>query len=1532
MKKHLIYALSIIALACTLSNGNKVMAAEESIALNTSDVTITNNVSKSDTIYVTGVTKGDVIKIYNTFGKLLATKNVSGQNTSATISLAQLGEAAGTVYVTVTSTGLSESSWTSVGYSAESVSEVPYADNVTITNNSGKADTVYLYGLAPGDKVSFYTAATDGKLLGTATVASNKTDLTKSFSQLGVNEGSIYISVTSKGMKESSRIKVDFSGENQTKTIYEDNVTITNNSDSSDTVYISGLSPKDKIQIYGQSTGGNPLGTGTVASGKTDITIKLSQLSTDSGYIYISNTSSGMLESKRSEISYSSENRTKSIEEDNVTITNNSGSSDTIKVTGVTSGATITAYDSSDTTTGNVLGSATASSTGSATITVSQLGSSSGKVYLTAKVSGKLESKTTSVSYSAESQTSSISSSNITVTNNVGEADQVYVSGLSKGQVVNVYDASTKGNTLGTATVASGSTDVTISITQLGTSAGSVYVSVTDEDKKESSRVEATYLAESQSDSISSDDVVITNNPTGTADTVYLSDLNSGDVIKVYDSSTATTAIGTATVADDSTEATISITQLGKSSGSLYITRTEEGKGVSSRVKVDYTAESQTATLDSSKIIINNNVGADDTVVVSGVYSGQLIYVYDSAKGGNLLGSATVSSGSTSATVSVSQLGTSAGSVYVSAKDTNKLEGSRVQVSYSAEDGSSALDVNNITITNNASGTADTIYVSDLTAGDIIKVYDSASGGTLLGTATVASGSEDATISIDQLGTASGSVYLTLTEKNKSESSRLEATYSAESKTTSLDSSKIFVTNNVGSSDTIQVSGVSANQVINVYDASKGGNLLGSETVSSGNTSATVSVDQLGSEAGSVYVTLTDTNKRESDRVKASYSSESSSDSISASNVSVTNRSGSADTVTLTGLSQNDIINIYDLAKGGTLLGTGIVASGATKVSVSIDQIGTDAGSIYVSRTSSDKSESDRVKVDYDAEPQSTAPSASNIIIINNAGEDDTVEVKGLSVGDEIQVYDSASGGSVLGSATVASGSTSGTVTIDQLGTSSGNIYVTITSANKSESDRTQVSYVAEAQSTAPDSGNITITNNAGKAGSVKVTGLTNGDIVKVYNSESGGTVLGTGTVGTYDTSVTVSVTQLGESAGSVYVTVTSTGKLESNRTKTSYSAKNQTTAPSTSSITVTNNSSLADTIVVTGLQPEDVINVYDSASGGEAIGTTTVGSSEYKGTVTISQLGADGGTIYVTVKTSGKTESNRTSVTFSGESQSDPSDSGDVTITNNAGTADTIVVSGVSEGDVVKVYSSSTATTAAGTATVASGETAATVSVSQLGSSAGTAYISVIRSGKTESERTAVSYVAESTAPVQGNITVVNNADIADTVTVTGLTSNTIIKVYDAASGGNLVGQASVGANNTSATVSISQLTEEAGSIYVTATEFGKGESKRTQATYLAEQTSAALYSGNVSITNNPSGTADTITVSNLAGSDVIKVYDAKTGGNLIGKATVSSNGTQTTITISQLSTAAGDVYISVTNVGKNESSRIQVDYTAES
>ena len=143
---------------------------------------------------------------------------------------------------------------------------------------------------------------------------------------------------------------------------------------------------------------------------------------------------------------------------------------------------------------------------------------------------------------------------NITVVNNAGIADTVTVTGLAAGNVVKVYSSSTA-QQLGSATVATGKTDVTVSISQLGTGAGTVYVSVTSSGMLESNKIEKDYIAEATTTAPLDTAITVTNNTTGKADTVALTGLKAKDVVKVYKDTTTTAVLGTATVAAAATTA-----------------------------------------------------------------------------------------------------------------------------------------------------------------------------------------------------------------------------------------------------------------------------------------------------------------------------------------------------------------------------------------------------------------------------------------------------------------------------------------------------------------------------------------------------------------------------------------------------------------------------------------------------------------------------------------------------------------------------------------------------------------------------------------------------------------------------------------------------------------------------------------------------------------------------------------------------------------------------------------------------------------
>jgi trimeric autotransporter adhesin len=385
--------------------------------------------------------------------------------------------------------------------------------------------------------------------------------------------------------------------------------------------------------------------------------------------------------------------------------------------------------------------------------------------------------------------------------------------------------------------------------------------------------------------------------------------------------------------------------------------------------------------------------------------------------------------------------------------------------------------------------------------------------------------------------------------------------------------------------------------------------------------------------------------------------------------------------------------------------------------------------------------------------PQGAAPSASSFVIVNNVGTTDTITYTGAT-GDIIKIYLLDTGGLSIGTGTVALGKTSVVIT-KSLGEVAGSVYATLTTTATSESARTKLDFLEVQKTTAPDAANIIVTNNyVGTLDSVCVTGLAVGDIIKAYDKDAAGKLLGTATIAANTTGAAIKIAQLGKTAGSVYVTLLNKGKLESVTTKVDYIKEPTTIAPISSTdsdnqITVTNNADIADTIKVTGLIAGDIIKIYDKSTTDSAVkllGTATVAKSKTEAIASIKQIGATFGSVYVTVKTIGKQESDSTKADYIAEQKATAIDLQKTLIINNA-PSDLIVVWGLKAGDIIKVYKTENPLTKDDTlcnGTVAKGAIYISLKVKQLGITSGNVYITVKSSGYLESDKTIVEFGAE--------------------------------------------------------------------------------------------------------------------------------------------------------------------------------------------
>ncbi|WCN37927.1 hypothetical protein [Aneurinibacillus uraniidurans] len=371
--------------------------------------------------------------------------------------------------------------------------------------------------------------------------------------------------------------------------------------------------------------------------------------------------------------------------------------------------------------------------------------------------------------------------------------------------------------------------------------------------------------------------------------------------------------------------------------------------------------------------------------------------------------------------------------------------------------------------------------------------------------------------------------------------------------------------------------------------------------------------------------------------------------------VTIVNNAGKPSTVTVTGLPVGALVEVYDQPSGGKVIGKGTVKQGPkdteAKAVISIRDFG-DKVKVYISVTM----ESTIVPIDFAAKQQSKTPVDGDVTVTNKVRAGDTVEVKNLTVGDTVKVYyiklnsklepviDPKTNKPLIATATakVAKDKTSATVSISQLGESGGTVQVSVTSDGKLESVKLDKSFEEEKQSNPPAVDKITVHNYAKMADTVEVTGLTEGDTVKVYyKGSTGKEATATATVARGKTSAIVNIAQLGTGDGSVDVTVTSKDKRESVKINKTFEAEEKTKQLDASVLELTPKSATEGSLKVSVPTQGDTVKVYQ---GDKLLATTTVGSTK---TATIGLRNLVEGELGVTVTSKGYLESDRTTLTF---------------------------------------------------------------------------------------------------------------------------------------------------------------------------------------------------------------------------------------------------------------------------------------------
>jgi hypothetical protein len=269
-------------------------------------------------------------------------------------------------------------------------------------------------------------------------------------------------------------------------------------------------------------------------------------------------------------------------------------------------------------------------------------------------------------------------------------------------------------------------------------------------------------------------------------DTISVTGLKSGDVLRVYASTEAEEPFGEAVVARGRSAATVTLPQLGIEAGTVYVTTTSSGKIESLRVPKKFLTETTPAPEKSRIAIANNPAHQKDSVTVNGLRTGDVVKVYANNHGqaGAWLGtSQPVEEGETKATILFDQLGDGrADALFVSATGTEgRLESSKVGVNYGVE-ASVAPSSEQIVVDNQIGGSNDIVTVTGLAAGDQVLLYGgSASRQTLIANVTVPKGQTFVAVKSNRLLSATGgTLYVAIKKKDRLESARVSKSYSAE--------------------------------------------------------------------------------------------------------------------------------------------------------------------------------------------------------------------------------------------------------------------------------------------------------------------------------------------------------------------------------------------------------------------------------------------------------------------------------------------------------------------------------------------------------------------------------------------------------------------------------------------------------------------------------------------------------------------------------------------------------------------------------
>ena len=652
---------------------------------------------------------------------------------------------------------------------------------------------------------------------------------------------------------------------------------------------------------------------------------------------------------------------------------------------------------------------------------------------------------------------------------------------------------------------------------------------------------------------------------------------------------------------------------------------------------------------------------------------------------------------------------------------------------------------------------------------------------------------------------------------------------------------------------------------------------------------------------------------------------------------------------------------VYDAAANGNIV-NGVTASTTGTALTLTHASNIPAGTYYVSVTEAGKTESTRLALTVGAyvAPTYTVSANTNAVQKNGVTATATFGASPYEAGATATVTITLSGtATATGTHTIGLTSTqAGTITpsaiVTKAVTAGANptdtyAFTFVMPANAVD-DLVVTHNFVQAQSTAPTASTATV---AKTAATQAVVNFTLGSAImgtwKVYDASTGGNLVSGITASAVGT--TLSLTHASNiPAGTYYVSVTEAGKTESTRlalTVGAYVAPTYAVSATTNAVQkngVTATANFGATPYVAGATATVTITLSGTAT---ATGTHTVGltSSADAGTITPPAIvtkavtaGANPTDTYAFTFTMPANAVNDLVVThdFVQAQSTAPTAS----VTTVAKTAATQAAVNFTLGSALtgtwKVYDSSTGgNLVSGITASAVGTTLSLTHASNI--PAGTYYVSVTEAGKTESTRLAL-IVGAYVAPISA-VSATTNAVQANGVTATatfgaspyveGATATVTITLSGTATatGTHTVGLTSTKAGTiTSPAIVTKTVTAGAVQTDTFAFTFTMPANAVNDLVVTHDFVQAQSTTPTASVTTVAKTAATQAAVNFTLGSALTgtwKVYDSSTGGNLVSGITASAVGTTLSLTHAS-NIPAGTYYVSVTEAGKTESTRL--------